>query len=260
MALRDHIDAWGPRVLTAAVVLGGSALMGLGWQAARADAAFRVDPNQVAVLSGPAWLDGQAASFMAAELGADLAHEAPLLDGDTLARWSARMLAVSPWVEEVVSVEPRFPGQADVRLRLARPVLRLSDDTLVAWDGRLLGRAPIAVTPEPLAVRGRPDAQGMAECAAAAIELLPFRERLEQEELGVAAVALEGGGRVVFETHEGVTLEWGRSARVGGFSAVDLPPAARIQALLDVALGRPGLIGIERVVLWKERPEIYERP
>ena len=260
MEWKQRIDTWGPSLLTSLVLLGSAGAISLGWSSAATDSAFRVDPERVAVLEQPRWIGGASAAALADELGLDLSHEAPLLDSESLESWAARLLKSSPWIEEVVSVEPRFPSQADVRVRLVRPVLRLPDQTLVAWDGRRLGRADVVVEPALLDVLGPQDDVSLAECASAAIDVMPFRDLLEKEELGLAAVTFESGGRVTFVTHEGVAIEWGRSRRTGGFSAVDLPPGARIQGLLDVASGRPGLIGIERVIIWKERPEIYERP
>ena len=259
MITRATLSRWAPAVLTLSVLLACAALVRVSWTAASSDAAFVADPLPVTVVGRPAWMSGELAQALAAEV-ADLSRPVSLLDADGLAAWSGRMTRLSPWIEGVRRAEPRFPGQVDVVLELARPVLQLANGLLVAGDGRVLGTGSVTLDPPPLLYPGAPEAESLKECAAAALELRPFRAQLEHEELGVGRVLLEHGSTVVFVTHQGVSLEWGRSGRANAFAAVDLPPAERVANLLELANRRPGLFGVERVVLWKDRPEELLRP
>ena len=257
----ERIEAWAPAVMTVFVLVASAALVRVSADAADLDPAFAVDPAAVAVLEHPAWMSPELAGELASQISART-EPLSLLAPEGLSTWIARLAHSSAWIDAVQAASPLHPGQIEVRLILARPVLDLGDGGLVSADGRLLGPGPVALDPVPLSFwdAGARDVSAIAEAAAAAAQLLPFRPQLEREELGVERVGVEAGGLVVFVTREGVLLEWGRSARATAFSEVDLPPAARVAGLLEVAARRPGLLGVARVVLWKERPDVLLRP
>lgn len=249
------LKRWGGTLLTTVVLAGLIVLTGAAHRAAAGSERFVVRPDVAAVLECPSWLDPRAAQVLAHQLGDDLTP-ASLLDPDGLLAWRAQLGRLSPWVAGVETLEASFPGRAEVRLRLRHPVLQLPEGELVASDGIVLGRAPVALDPPALRVDGQLGAGALEECAAAAAELLPFRATLAEQALLLDAVTLEEDGQVVFSTRDGVELEWGRSARQSAFAAVDLSPAARVEQLLEVARRHPGLIGVRRVRLWLERAEV----
>lgn len=260
MELPERLRAAWPALISVAVVLGTLGLARQAWVRADSNEAFRVDGGSVSVLERPAWLGKRGAEELALALAAASDRSPSLLDDESLEGWAERLTRHTPWVAKLLDVSPRHPGQADVRVRLHRPVMALTDGALVAADGTLLGPAPIQLTPEPLVLQDGGGPHALRDAAAATVDIGPFRESLDAEEIVVERVVVEGSGRVVFITSEGVALEWGRSGRNADLAAVDLPPSQRVANLLEVAGRRPGLFGVERVVLWKERPDIILRP
>lgn len=222
---------------------------------------FAVEPRFVSVESRPAWMTPELAERVAADLSVSLGAPASLLDPRALAAWERHLPDASRWVEVVEGVQPAFPGRAEVRLRLRRPVLELSGGRLVAADGHHLGHGPVVLDPPLLQLVGSLGPDALSECAVAAADLEPFRAEIE--EVGgvlIDRVLLSDQGRVVFLTARGVELEWGRSSAHGDLASVDLPPRKRVDNLLTVLEGRPGLYEVWRVVLWKDRPEVVFEP
>lgn len=251
-------------LLAVAVFVGAGAWIRMAWREAAGDPAFHVDAAEVRLLSVPDWMVPETAAAVALDLAAGASARGSLLDAKALREWTSDLAARSPWVAEVVEVTPRFPGQVDLRLRLARPVLSLPDGQLLAADGRRLGQGSVRLDPGPLRLDESTDESRHAEAAAAAQDLLPLRPLLAEQGLDVESLHVQQqpglGDVVVFVTGSGVALEWGRSTRHQQRAAADLSPAERVTALLDVASRRPGLVGVERVVLWKERPDVLLRP
>lgn len=246
------------------VLLGTAGLVQRAWNQADVDGDFVVDPRTVEVLGTPDWMAPGLAAELAVGMASAATRRANLLDGGSLRPWAEGLAGSSPWVESLVAVEPRFPGQVELRLTVARPAVVFPDGRYVAADGRVLGPGDARLHPAPLQLIPRShqawDGEGLAECAAAAVDLAPFRQALVREELAVSRVGLDGAGLVYFLTDGGVVLEWGRSSRNRAHVATDLSPGQRVASLMELASRRPGLFGVERVVLWKDRPEQYLRP
>jgi len=250
------IKQFGAPVLTLLASLGVLALIWIADDAAAGSRRFAVRPDQVAVLQRPDWMGDQTARSIAADLSTGLSGPVSLLDTGALAAWRTRLDRLSPWVELVLDLSPSFPGRAEARLRVRRPVLRLRGGEWVSADGSVLGLGEIHLDPAPLRLDGPVGLDDIAECALGAAEIGPWRTELAAQELDLVSVRLSPEDRVVFMTAKGVAIEWGRSARQSEFAAVDLPAATRIAHLLEVAERRPGLIGVERVVLWLDRAEV----
>ncbi len=239
-----------------------AALLVVAWRARltlRDEPAFVVDPSRWQLVGRPAWLPEAAAAGVAADVSAHVAGGASLLAEDDLQRLSAAVRAASPWIAAVDRVEPRWPAQAELRVRLRRPVLAVDGDIMVAADGRVLGLGPVDLVPEPLAYAGPGVDADVLECAAAAGEVLPFRGALLELGVSLAAVAPEADGTVVFVTDQGVELAWGRTLRRTRLAYLDLPAAARIENLRQVLVDFPRLDGVRRVRLWTDRPEVTRR-
>jgi hypothetical protein len=255
-----RIKQIGAPVLT---VLATAAVVLLAWiagDAAASSSKFSVRPDRVAVLQRPAWMGAETARAIAAELSGGLPGPVSLSDSGALAAWHTRLDRISPWVEVVLGLSPSFPGRAEARLRLRRPVLSLPNGEWVSADGSVLGQGQVQLEPAPLRLIGPMGLDEIAECAQGAAEIAPWRAKLAEQALELVTVRLSAEQRVVFTTTDGVAIEWGRPARQSEFAAVDLPAATRIANLLEVAEGRPGLIGVERVVLWLDRPEVHPIP
>lgn len=250
------IKRYAAPALTGLFVVGVVALVWVADEAAASSSRFAIRSDKVAVLERPPWLGEATARSIAADLSAGLPGPVSLLDSGALLAWRTRLDRVSPWVSAVLTLAPRFPGRAEVRLQLRRPVLVLPTGEWVAADGSVLGQGEVRLDPAPLLMGGSLGLDDIAECAVAAAEVSPWRGRLAAQAIELVAVQLSREQRVLFRTSSGVEIEWGRSARKSDFSAVDLPPAARIAQLLELAQGRPGLAGVERVVLWLDRPEL----
>jgi hypothetical protein len=251
-----YIDRWGTPLLSGLVFLMVAGLLFVARDAARASPRFWVDPAQVAVLERPDWMPPDLAVQLAVELGFSLGEPALLLGDQDLGRWRGDLLDASDWVESVERLESRFPGQAEVRLQLRRPVLELAGQLLLSAGGHTLGRGYIETEPRPLRFEGVGDPQEVRECAASAADILPYRPELEELGVVLERVLLGSGGRVRFVTTTGVEIEWGRSSTRSEFSVVDVPPSARVRHLQAALERRPGLHGVSRVILWKDQPEI----
>ncbi|RKY22268.1 MAG: hypothetical protein DRQ55_01685 [Planctomycetota bacterium] len=260
MELPERLRAAWPALISLVVVLGTAGLARQAWLRAATDRAFAVDAATVGVVGHPAWLAPEGAAQLALRVAEGSPGRASLLDTEALTLWAERLGRGSPWVRDVLEVQPRHPGQADVRLRLRRPVLALADGAFVAADGTILPAAAVSLSPWPLQLQGAADGEALADAAAACVVFAPFRAGLDREGIVVERVLVEAGDRIVFLTSEGVALEWGRSGRNASLAVVDLPPADRVANLLAVAQKRPGLFGVERVVLWKEQAGIHLRP
>jgi hypothetical protein len=193
---------------------------------------------------------------LARDVSAHLAAGASLLSEAELASLARTAGAASPWVSAVEQVEPRWPGQAELRLRLRRPVLSVGD-VLVAADGQPLGLGPVSLNPPPLACDGTQlRAEDLVECAAAAAAILPFRAELAEKGVRLGSVAPGAEDSVSFFTDAGVELAWGRSARAAPLAYLDLPVAGRLANLRLVLADHPGLQGVRRVQLWTDRPVV----
>ena len=221
--------------------------------------AFTVDPTRWQLVGRPAWMPEAVAGDVAASVSAHVASGASLLREDDLLRLSAAVRASSPWIEAVDRVEPRWPSQAELRVKLRRPVLAVDGDILVAADGRVLGLGPVDLVPEPLAYAGREADADVIECAAAAGEVLPWRGPLMDLGVNLVSVALGADGTVVFLTDGGVELSWGRTLRRSRLAYLDLPAAARIDNLREVLVDFPKLAGVRSVQLWTDRPVVVRR-
>lgn len=250
------IDRWGAPVLSGLVFLAVAGLLFVSRESAQASERFLVDPAQVAVLERPEWMPPELAAELGVQLGLYLGAPASLLGNEDLVRWRGDLADASDWVESVERLEARFPGRAEVRLRLRRPVLELAGQVLLSADGHTLGRGFIETEPRPLRFEGTGEPEEVRECAASAADILSYRFELEDMGIVLDAVRLGAGGRVCFLTTTGVEIEWGRSATRSEFAAVDLPPAARIRHLLTAQERRPGFHGVARVIVWKDQPEI----
>jgi hypothetical protein len=247
-----------PLVLPALLLVGVLVLIVMARKTLEQAPRFVVDPSVCSVVARPAWVSEQLARSVALAVATGLGQHASLLDGEGLQRWADVLTdpsgGVSPWIESVERLEPRFPHQADLRLRFRRPVLEVDGGIFVAASGHVLGPGPVAVTPQPLRYAGKHLDEDYRECAAAAGELVPFRAELEEQGVRVASVGIGEDGTVVFFTDMGAELSWGRSARKSAFSHLDLPPSERIGNLRQVLLDFPGLTGLRRVQLWTDRP------
>ncbi|MGQ0553978.1 MAG: hypothetical protein ACT4PU_12265 [Planctomycetota bacterium] len=217
---------------------------------------FLVNPAVWQVMEAPDWLAHEQAGRVGQELSAALTGQASLLSGSDLQLWADALSGASPWVESVEALDPRFPGQLDVRLRLRVPVLEVPGGWLLAADGRVLGPGPTDYQPAPLAFDGRHAEEDYLECAAAAAELLPYRDVIERAGVRVLSVGPGPDGTVQFQSEGGAVLNWGRSARKAGFTHLDLSVQARIDNLLQVTADHPGLEGVLRVQLWTDRPVV----
>jgi hypothetical protein len=248
-----------PLLIPAAIVLALLLLL----LRARTDLAstprFVVDPSVCTVSARPAWATEALAESLASQVSRGLGEQASLLAGEDLHRWGATLARLSPWIEAVERIEPRFPYQADVRLRLRRPVMLVDDGILVAAGGHVLGPGPVSVEPPLLAFRGRTDDEDVRECAAAAAELLPFREELDRLGVHVVSVGIAVDQTVWFGTDTGVELNWGRTLRKSEYANLDLPFAARIANLREVLVDHPGLRGVRKVQLWTDKAVVTQR-
>lgn len=245
-----------PPLLAGVVLLGVIVLIVAARRHGAGSARFAVDPAHVAVVSAPDWMPAELASELAEHLARELGPPVSLMDDEGLSAWARDLPDLASWIAAVERVEPSFPGQAEVHLRLRRPVLVLAGDLLVSGDGQRVGYGDLPGAPRPLHLQGPADGEDVLECAASAAELLPYRGELAEAGLRIDRVGVEGQGEVVFLTATGVELEWGRSARKSEFSALDLPARARVDNLLTVLRRRPGLPGVRRIVLWRDRPEV----
>jgi len=251
--LRTRAGALALPVLVAA---GIAVLCVLAHRRMAASARYVVDPRQLALLEHPAWMSEALARRVGAEMAAALGGPTTLLGDRALAGWRARLAAASPWIAGVELVRPRFPAQADVRVAVERPVLRLGDDVLVAGDGRVLGPGRVHLEPPLVRYSGAMDERALRECAAAAAELRPWMRELQAAGVLVVAVARDWEGLVVFETDRGVELDWGRARASVAAAGFDLPAEAKIENLHEVLARYPGLSRVRRVRLWLDRPEV----
>jgi hypothetical protein len=253
------IDRLRPLLLPALIVLALVLLL----LRARTDLAstprFVVDPSVCTVQARPAWASDALAASLAEQVSRGLGAQASLIEGNDLHRWGAALERLSPWIESVERIEPRFPYQADVRLRLRRPVMVVDDGILVASSGHVLGPGPVFLEPSLLAFRGRTVDEDVRECAAAAAELQPFREELDRLGVHVVSVGIAVDQTVWFGTDTGVELNWGRTLRKSEYANLDLPYAARIANLREVLVDYPGLRGVRKVQLWTDRPVVTQR-
>jgi hypothetical protein len=249
-----------PAILPVLVVIGVALLVVHARQRLAGSARFTVDPTAWEVRSRPDWLSEDLAAALAHRISMGLADRSSLLDGDGLDRWADDLLEVSHWIESVEHVEPRFPGQADVRLRLRRPVMSVEGDILLSASGHVLGPGAVSIQPEPLLFEGAHfDEEALRETAAAAAELVPFRAELDALGVHVERVGIDRDDTVIFRTDRDVVLSWGRSARESGRSYLDLPFRSRIDNLKMVLVDFPGLAGVERVQLWTDKPVVHTR-
>ncbi|HEX5010966.1 MAG TPA: hypothetical protein VFY71_11245 [Planctomycetota bacterium] len=220
---------------------------------------FTVDPTRYQLVARPAWLTEDVAGSVAASVSSHAARGASLLRQDELAGLTASLLAASPWIEAVEQIQPRWPAQADVRVRLRRPVMAIDGDILVAADGRVLGLGPVVLDPPPLQCAKPARDADVLQCAAAAAEVLPFRAALQDVGVVLASVTPDAEGTVSFITDQNVVLAWGRSADSSPLAYLDLPPSQRIDNLREVLADFPGLVGLQRVQLWTDRPVVVRR-
>jgi len=254
------LDRWAAPVLSALAALVVVALLVVSHEAAAASRRFQVDPGAAEVVQAPDWLPPGLAARLARQLGEALGPPVSLLEEHGLDRWRGDLADSSAWIASVESVSGRFPAQAEVRVRLRQPVLELPGEVLVSADGQHLDKGHFESRPRLLRLLGPADPTSLRECAASAADILPYRLDLEEQGVVLDRVQMGQGGRVRFLTREGVEIEWGRSTALSEFAAVDLPPRARIEHLLTVLERRPGLLGVSRVVLWKDQPELVIPP
>ncbi len=260
IAIDQLIKRTAAPLLTAVFAVGVGMLIWVADEAAGSSSRFTVRPDRVTVLGRPPWLGEVTARAIAADLSAGLPGPVSLRDPGALSAWRARLDRLSPWVSVVLDLNPQFPGRAEVRLEVRRPVMVLLNGDWVGPRGTIMGQGEVRLDPAPLVMMGALSLEDIAECAAAAAEVLPWRAELAAQEIDLISVQLTAEQRVLFTTASGVEIEWGRSAMKSEFSAVDLPVEARIAQLLEVAEQRPGLIGVARVVLWLDRPELLMVP
>lgn len=259
------LDRLRPLVLPVVILLGVLALLIRARGELHSSPRFVVDPLACGVVSQPDWATDALADSLARQVSRGLGEHASLLDGHDLRRWSETLLELSPWIEAVELIEPRFPHQADVRLRLRRPVMAVEGEILVAATGQVLGPGPVDLSPPPLAYAGRELDEDVRECAAAAAEILPFRDELAALGVRLATVGIADPSpatsveTVAFRTDSGVELSWGRTRRKSEFSQLDLPYASRVDNLKQVLLEHPGLRGLRSVQLWTDRPVVVKR-
>ncbi|MHC5212907.1 MAG: cell division protein FtsQ/DivIB [Planctomycetota bacterium] len=249
-----------PAILPVLVVIGVALLVVHARQRLTGTDRFTVDPTAWEVRSRPDWLSDELAVALAHRISTGLADRSSLLDVDGLDAWHDDLLAASPWIETVERIEPRFPGQADVRLRLRRPVMSVAEDILLSASGHVLGAGATSIEPAPLRFEGaHSDEAALRESAAAAAELVPFRAELDSLGVHVERVGIDRDDTVIFRTDRDVVLSWGRSAGESGYSYLDLPFRARIDNLRMVLVDYPGLAGVERIQLWTDKPVVHTR-
>jgi hypothetical protein len=219
---------------------------------------FMVDPQRVSLVARPAWMPEPVAGALAADVSAHVAAGASLLSEKELAGLAQTVGASSGWIESVERIEPQWPAQAEIVLHLRRPVLTVGD-VLVAGDGSPLGLGPVTLDPAPLACTGKLTGEDLAECAAAASTILPYRSELARQGVRLASVAPGAEDSVSFTTDGGVELAWGRSPRRSPLAYLDVPVAGRLDNLRQVLADHPGLQGVSRVQLWTDRPVVTLR-
>ena len=258
--VRAFLDNSAAPLLSLGVLVVVGVLLVVAYRDAGRSPRFQVDPRTVQVASAPDWFSDRLAERLAVQLGSSLGPPVSLLDEEGLERWREDLLVASPWVASVESVEGRFPAQAQVRLRVKRPVLELPGEVLVAADGQHLDRGRMDTYPPPLRLEGFQTEEDVRECAASVADISPWREELEQAGVLLERVHRDSLGRVRFKTDADVEIEWGRSTASSEFAAVDLPPLARIRHLMTVLERRPGLVGVSRVIVWKDQPEVVVPP
>lgn len=248
-----------PLILPVLVVLGVALLVVHARRRLADTPRFTVDASAWSVRSRPEWVSDQLAATLAQHISSDLADRPSLLGPDGLDRWKAVLPQISPWIESVERLEPRFPGQADMRLRLRRPVMSVGGDILISASGHVLGLGEVSLKPALLIYEGSHEREPLRESAAAASELLPFRAELDALGVRIVRVRIDADDTVVFLTDRGVVLSWGRSAGESEFSYLDLPCASRIANLKQVLVDHPGLSGVARVQLWTDQPVVQLR-
>lgn len=259
------LDRVRPLVLPCVILLGVLVLLIRARGELQSSPRFVVDPSVCGVVTQPAWVSDALGDSLARQVSRGLGERASLLDGNDLTRWSQSLLELSPWIEAVELIEPRFPHQADVRLRLRRPVLAVDGEILVAASGLVLGPGPVDLSPGPLAYAGRELDEDVRECAAAADEILPFRDELAALGVRLTSVTIVGATgttsveTVAFRTDSDVVVNWGRTRRKSEFSQLDLPFSARVDNLKQVLLEHPGLKGLRSVQVWTDRPVVVKR-
>jgi len=242
------------------VLLGGLLVIALRARTAlQREPDFTVDPSRWQVMGRPSWMTDELAASVTAGISARVAGAASLLSESEMAWLSATVAQTSPWIEAVERVEPRWPAQAEIRVRLCRPVLVAEGGMLFGKDGRALGAGAVALSPAPLTVPARTPEADRIECAAAANEVLPFRPALEAEGVRLVSVAPGPDDAVCFTTDAGVELSWGRTSRRSPLAYLDLPVAARLDNLRQVLADFPGLAGVGQVRLWSDRPMVIRR-
>ena len=220
--------------------------------------AFSVDPAQVSLVGRPAWMPEAVAGALAADVSAHVAAGASLLSEDELVSLARTVAEASPWIESVERVEPRWPAQAEIHIHVRQPVLAVGD-VLVAANGRPLGLGPVTLDPAPLRCTGKLTGEDLAECAAAAAAILPYRKDLLAQGVRIAEVAAGAGDSVSFITEGAVELAWGRSPRRSPLAYLDVPLEGRLANLQQVLKDHPGLQGLQRVQLWTDRPVVVLR-
>lgn len=248
-----------PLILPGVIVLGVLVLLLRARGELHSAPRFVVDPSVCGVLSQPAWVSDVLADNLARQVSRGLGERASLLDGGDLRAWTDALVELSPWIEAVEIIEPRFPQQADVRLRLRRPVLAVDGEILVAASGHVLGPGPVSLEPQPLTYAGRELDEDVRECAAAAAEVLPFREELAASGVYLVSVGIAPDETVVFKTDRDTEVNWGRTRRKSEFAQLDLPCAARVENLKQVLVDHPGLRGVRSVRVWTDRPVVVRR-
>lgn len=259
------LDRIRPLVLPGVIVLGVLVLLLRARGALASSPRFVVDPSACGVVSQPDWVSDALADNLARQVSRGLGAQASLLKGHDLRRWSETLVELSPWIEAVELIQPRFPHQADVRLRLRRPVLAVEGEILVAATGQVLGPGPVDLSPAPLAYAGRELDEDVRECAAAAAEILPFREELAGLGVRLISVGIAASAgttsveTVCFRTDTDVEVNWGRTRRKSEFSQLDLPYTARVENLKQVLLEHPGLRGVRSLQVWTDRPVVVKR-
>ncbi len=257
-AARRARAAW-PIAVPVLLLLGLALVVLRARQQLQREPEFTVDPSRVQLVGRPAWMPEAVAAGLATGIAAHVAGSASLLREDELKWLSAAVLASSPWIEAVEQVEPRWPGQAEIRVRLRQPVLAVEGDILLAADGRVLGFGPLALAPAPLQLAGPPRDEAVLDCAAASDEVRPFRPALEDAGVRLVSVRPDLNDTLTFITDAGVELCWGRARRASRLAYLDIAPVQRIEHLRQVLIDFPGLQGVRRVELWLDRPQVTAR-
>src|SRR5690349_21344595 len=78
---------------------------------------FTVDPSRWQLVGRPAWCPEPLAASVAAGVSAHVAGAASLLRQDELAWLSGAVAESSPWIADVERIDPRWPAQAEIRVR-----------------------------------------------------------------------------------------------------------------------------------------------